>query len=261
LLILGVHEFGHYFAARRHRVSVSLPYFLPAPFIGLLGTFGAFIRLREPMRNRKVLMDVGVAGPLAGFLVAIPILLIGLATSRVGPMAPQGWMEGNSILYALSKILVFGHFVPDGHTDVYLNQMAMAGWAGLLVTALNLIPIGQLDGGHILYSMIGQRAKVLYYPLVAIAFLLSMRTEMWLVWALLIIVFGRVYAAPLDTITALNPGRRAIGIAALVIFILTFVPLPITLVTNAAAPAPRDSAFLMATIAVGMVMLWRRARR
>src|SRR5688572_19022298 len=104
LLILGVHEFGHYFAARRHRVSVSLPYFIPAPFVGLLGTFGAFIRLREPMRNRKVLMDVGVAGPLAGFLVAIPILLIGLHTSMVGPLPLQGTMEGNSILYALSKI-------------------------------------------------------------------------------------------------------------------------------------------------------------
>ncbi len=131
LLILGAHELGHYFAARYHKIAVTLPYFIPAPLISLLGTFGAFIQIREPMRNRKVLLDIGVAGPLAGLVFCIPILLIGLATSQTGPISVGGQVEGNSILYALSKILVFGQFLPNGEMDVYVNQLAWAGWTGL----------------------------------------------------------------------------------------------------------------------------------
>src|SRR5690606_26585459 len=127
---LGSHELGHYFAARHHKIAVTLPYFIPAPFVSFLGTFGAFIQLREPMRNRKVLLDIGAAGPLTGLIFPIPIVFIGLATSTVGPMTPGGYLEGNSFLYALAKTIVFGRFLPDGQVDVYMNQLAMAGWAG-----------------------------------------------------------------------------------------------------------------------------------
>lgn len=229
LLILGSHELGHYFAARRHKVAVTLPYFIPLPPpLGLFGTLGAFIQLRQPMKNRKVLLDVGAAGPLTGLLFALPILLIGLATSPVGPISSTGITEGNSILYALAKIVTFGHFLPDGARDVYVNQLAWAGWTGLLVTALNLIPIGQLDGGHIIYSIIGERARWFYIPFLILMFALVFVTEVWLLWVILLLLFGRVYATPLDTITPLDKPRRAVAIFALVMFALIFVPVPFT---------------------------------
>lgn len=242
ILILGTHEFGHYFAARHHKVAVSLPYFIPLPIPATLGTLGAFIQLREPMRNRKVLLDVGAAGPLAGLIVAIPVLLIGLKTSPLlsSPVLDVFMLkshtvsyvlEGNSILYALAKIITFGHFVPDGMRDVFINQLAMAGWTGLLVTALNLIPIGQLDGGHALYSLIGERARTLFYPALIILALLATIYTGWIIWLILLFALGRLYATPLDMITPLNPSRRAIAITALVVFVLVFMPVPFTLYT------------------------------
>jgi membrane-associated protease RseP (regulator of RpoE activity) len=261
LLILGSHELGHYFAARHHKLAVTLPYFIPAPFVSFLGTFGAFIQLREPMRNRKVLLDVGAAGPLVGLIFSIPILLIGLATSPVEPPSPGGVLEGNSFLYALSKTLVFGRFLPDGTVDVYLNQLAMAGWAGLLLTGINLIPLGQLDGGHILYSLIGNRARRLYYPLVAIGILLAFRNQAWVLWVLLLLLFGRTYAAPLDMITPLDRRRRWVGIIALIVFVVTFVPEP--LVANATVEAPanfRDAAMLMPMLTAMVLVTWQRLR-
>lgn len=261
LLILGSHELGHYFAARRHKLAVTLPYFIPAPFISFLGTFGAFIQLREPMRNRKVLLDVGAAGPLAGLVFAIPILFIGLATSRVGPISPGGMLEGNSLLYAFAKMVVFGRFLPDGQVDVYINQLAMAGWAGLLVTALNLIPLGQLDGGHILYSLIGNGARRLYYPLVIASVALAFVSQAWILWVLLLLLFGRTYAAPLDMITPLDKRRRWIGVLALFMFILTFVPVPMVQIEDADTPASlRDSVFLLPALTAMVVVAWQRLK-
>jgi membrane-associated protease RseP (regulator of RpoE activity) len=229
LLILGAHELGHYFAARRHNVNVTLPYFIPMPF-GLFGTLGAFIMLREPMRNRKVLFDIGAAGPLAGLFFTIPILILGLATSEIQeiPKDEDTAREGNSLLYAASKILVFGRYVPDGDEDVFINQLAMAGWTGLFVTALNLIPLGQLDGGHVIYTLFGRRVRQLYWPIVAIfATLAVWVSETWFLWTFLLFIFGRRYATPLDDITPLDGKRRLIGIIALIIFVLIFVPNPI----------------------------------
>lgn len=261
LLILGSHELGHYFAARRHKIAVTLPYFIPAPFISFLGTFGAFIQLREPMRNRKVLLDVGAAGPLTGLVFAIPILLIGLATSPVGPITPGGTLEGNSLLYALAKIIVFGRFLPDGQVDVYINQLAMAGWAGLLVTALNLIPLGQLDGGHILYSLIGNTARRLYYPLVVGAVLLAFINQAWILWVLLLLLFGRTYAAPLDMITPLDRRRRWIAMVALGLFVVIFVPEPLIQIEDIDTPANlRDSVFLLPALTAVAVVAWQRLR-
>ena len=200
LAILLAHEFGHYLAARYHNTEVTLPYFLPFPF-SPFGTLGAFIQLKEPPRNKRVLLDIGIAGPLAGLLVAIPVLLIGLSMSKLNQFptfirAGDGIsLEGNSVLYLLAKYVVHGQWLPAplsyggvqpllywirylltslptplGGTDVFLHPVAWAGWAGLLVTALNLIPAGQLDGGHVLYSLFGKRAGlVLPFILVGLA--------------------------------------------------------------------------------------------
>lgn len=227
LAILGAHELGHYFMTRKHRTAASLPYFLPFPF-GLFGTLGAAIRLREPMRNRKVLLDVGAAGPLAGLVLAVPIVFIGLATSPVMPIGP-GYQEGNSILYALAKMIVFGRFLPDGEVDVYVNQIAWAGWTGLLVTGLNLIPVGQLDGGHVLYSLLGKQARKLYYPFIGALLLLTVFIARELfVFVLLIMLLGNHHAVPLDDITPLDNRRRNTALFTLGIFFLVFVPSPLS---------------------------------
>lgn len=227
LLILGAHELGHYFMSRYHGVSASLPYFLPSP-LGLFGTFGAAIRLREPMKNRKILLDIGVAGPLAGMFFAVPILMIGLATSDVRIIS-GGLVEGNSIFYALAKIITFGRALPSGGEDVFVNQLAWAGWTGLFVTGLNLIPLGQLDGGHVMYSLVGKRAKSLYLPvIITLGAVVFLTNTAFIVILLLLIFMGRMHAVPLDDITPLDPRRRQIAWFALAIFVLTFVPIPIS---------------------------------
>jgi membrane-associated protease RseP (regulator of RpoE activity) len=260
LLILGAHELGHYFAARRRKIAVTLPYFLPFP-MGLFGTFGAFIQMRQPIRNRKMLLEIGAAGPLAGLVFAIPILLIGLATSRTGPPTVGGLMEGNSLLYALSKVLVFGQFLPNGVEDVYVNQLAWAGWTGLFVTGLNLIPIGQLDGGHVLYSLLGSRARLLYFPLMAImTFLVIFSNGSLLLLLILLFFLGRAYAVPLDDITPLSRNHRWLAIGTLLVFFLVFVPIPLSTYTGNGSPFPpvdSGSAFLP----IALIVLWQRWRR
>lgn len=235
MLILGAHEMAHYYAARYHKVAVTLPYFIPLPFLSPIGTLGAFIQLKERVKNKRALLDIGAAGPLAGFVVAVPILWIGLATSPVRVPTPGGLLEGNSILYALMKILVFGEFLPNGEVDVHLNQMAWAGWVGLLVTALNLMPVGQLDGGHVTYALWGKKTNQFFWPVLvllgalAVVSLLVGGTLTWVVWWGLIFAFGRVHAEPLDDVTELDGRRRWIAIITLIIFALVFVPIPFIL--------------------------------
>lgn len=259
LAILGAHEFGHYLAARHHKTAVSLPYFLPFPG-STFGTMGAFIQLKAPPRNRRVLLDIGLAGPLAGLVVAIPILLVGLALSKVGPLPAnpsqavgQG-VEGNSILYLAAKLLVTGRLLPApasyqgmsplvywisyfflgrplpfGAQDVLLHPMAWAGWAGLLVTALNLIPAGQLDGGHVLFVLLGRRAsRVLPFIIVALV-ALGLVWQGWWLWAALIFFMGRTHAQPLDGITPLDGRRKALAVFGLILFFLVFTPVPLQL--------------------------------
>jgi membrane-associated protease RseP (regulator of RpoE activity) len=232
MLILGAHELGHYFAARYHREPVTLPYFIPVPTI--IGTMGAFIRLKAPVKNRRALLDIGVAGPLMGMVFALPILLYGLATSSVGPIGvpepgQQILMEGNSILYILLKLLVFGRFLPSDGIDVQLNSIAWAGWVGLLVTGLNLIPVGQLDGGHIAYVLFGKKARQLFWPVIIglVALVLVTQTLMWGIWIVLLYFLGRSHAQPLDDVTPLDSRRRAIAILTLCLFVLVFTPIPI----------------------------------
>jgi hypothetical protein len=261
LLILGAHELGHYFAAKAHKTSVTLPYFIPAPpFISPIGTAGAFIQIREPIRSRRSLLDIGAAGPLCGLAVAIPILIIGLATSQLTPPEPVVIQEGNSLLYALAKTLVFGRFVPDGSVDVMMNQLAQAAWTGLLVTALNLIPLGQLDGGHILYSLIGDRARILYYPLLVLtAVMIFTVSEAWALWFVLLLLFGRFYAAPLDMVTPLGRRHQIIAVLALAVFVVTFVPIPFEIREIASEPLPGQT--LAIALPVALVFAQHLARR
>jgi Zn-dependent protease len=249
--ILAAHEFGHYLVGRYHRSDVTLPYFIPLPF-SLLGTMGAFIQMKSPPRNRRALLDIGIAGPLAGLVVAIPVLLLGLSLSETGPIQGQGLLEGNSILYLLAKYAVFGKLLPEplnydglpvalywlryvftgmpipmGGLDVQLHPVAWAGWAGLLVTAMNLIPAGQLDGGHILYVLLGKRVRKIFPFLLAAVALMGLVWNGWLLWAFLLFIFGRVNAEPLDQITPLDTGRKVIAVLMLVLFLLVFIPVPL----------------------------------
>jgi membrane-associated protease RseP (regulator of RpoE activity) len=262
LAILLAHEFGHYLAGRYHKTAVTLPYFLPFP-LSPFGTLGAFIQLKEPPRNKRVLLDIGIAGPLAGLVVAIPVLLIGLSLSKLDQFpqfvaAGDGFsLEGNSIIYLISKFLVFRQWLPSpvdyggvapifywvrylftslptpfGGTDVFLHPVAWAGWAGLLVTALNLIPAGQLDGGHILYSLLGKRADIIL-PIVLFGIgALGFFWSGWWLWVFLILFMGRTHAQPLDQITNLDNGRKLLAIFGLVIFIMVFIPVPLRIING-----------------------------
>ncbi len=252
LAILLAHEFGHYLAGRFHKTAVTLPFFIPLPF-SLLGTMGAFIQLKEPPRNRRILLDIGIAGPLAGLVVAIPLLLYGLSLSRTGVVSPGGLMEGNSILYLLAKYSIFGQFLPApssyeglppllfwlryvftgtpspvGALDVQLHPVAWASWAGLLVTAVNLIPAGQLDGGHLVYTLLGRRRASRLMPFIlGVLVMLGFFWSGWWLWAALLFFLGRWHAEPLDQITQLDPRRKWIAGLGLVLFVLLLTPVPL----------------------------------
>ncbi len=258
LAILVAHEFGHYLMGRHHGVHISLPYFLPLPGLSPFGTLGAFINMKEPPKNRRILMDIGIAGPLAGLVVAIPVLFFGLYISNLNrvnfiPNVPFQ-MEGNSIIYLLAKYITFGkllpapvtfggvspilywikyfftaHPFPNGGLDVALSPVAWAGWGGLLVTAMNLVPAGQLDGGHMLYVLLGRRGAQRVYPFIMAALiLLSFAWFGWLIWVVLLLLVGRFYAEPLDQVTPLDSKRKWLAGLALVLFVLTFTPIPLS---------------------------------
>jgi membrane-associated protease RseP (regulator of RpoE activity) len=252
--ILACHELGHYLVGRRHGVDVSLPYFIPLPPIGTLGTLGAVIGMRKPIEDRAKLFDVGAAGPIAGLVVAIPLLVIGLHLSEVAPIQPGSSLEGNSILYALLKYAVFGRWLPGDGVDVHLHPMALAGWVGLLVTMINLMPIGQLDGGHIAKAALGDSHEKwsarlhVALPIIGIVIgavmLVSARSSghdwwestsyagsgltPWMVWTLLLGLMRRnagEYHPPVGE-APLDPRRKRYAIAMLVIFVLIATPVP-----------------------------------
>jgi len=232
LAILLVHELGHYFMARHHRIRVTLPYFIPVPFA--LGTFGAFIEMRSAAENRRALFDVAVAGPLAGLVIAIPALLIGLRSSvivavaePVAGMMHGGTSIGSSVLLAFLAKLSLGTELLEGHV-LQLSPLAFAGWLGLMVTALNLLPIGQLDGGHIAHAMFGRRAGDTIGS-VAMWTLLLLGLFVWpglLMWALIVFFIAGRGAPPLDDVTPLLPSRRCLGYVAFGILVLILAPLP-----------------------------------
>jgi membrane-associated protease RseP (regulator of RpoE activity) len=191
---------------------------------------GAFIQLKAPVKNRRALFDIGAAGPLAGLVFAIPILLYGLYISPVEALPSGPYMlEGNSVIYALLKILVKGQFYPTATHDVFLSSFAWAGWVGLLVTGLNLLPVGQLDGGHVSYVLFGSKARYFFWPVIIGLAALSLLTGAvtWLIWIALLFAFGRRHAEPLDGVTKLDSKRKALAIFTLLLFFLVFVPIPL----------------------------------
>jgi len=252
--ILLAHELGHYFVARRVGAPVSFPFFIPIP-LPPFGTLGAFIQMKAPPRNRRDLLAVAVAGPLTGLVVALPILLLGFSLSKVQPLPPSGYsLEGNSLLYLALKFLKFGQILPSGYVqpgdptflapikmlflallpprgslDVMLHPVAFAGWAGLLVTGLNLIPAAQLDGGHIAYALLGPKTRALTWAIIATLATLGFLWNGWWLWAFLIYIFGRFPAPILDDITLLDRPRQALAVLLLLIFVLVFVPIPMAL--------------------------------
>ena len=225
LLILGCHELGHYLTARAYGVQVSLPYFVPLP-LPPMGTMGAIIRMRSPIPSRKVLFDIGIAGPLLGLVVALPVLLWGLILSPVKPVAGVIMQEGNSLAYLFLKWVLKGP-IPAG-SDVMLHPMALAGWLGLFVTALNLMPLSQLDGGHIAYAVLGGRfgKMVWLFVGVLVALFFVSRWEGWLVWVALTVALGLRHPPPLDDLTPLDAPRRWLALLALSLLVLLLPPLP-----------------------------------
>jgi membrane-associated protease RseP (regulator of RpoE activity) len=231
LAILGTHEFGHYFTARAYGASVSLPYFIPAPPPLLFGTLGAIIRMRSPARDRNSLFDIAAAGPLAGLVVALPALWIGLGWSKVAAVPAGGSVSfGDSLLLRFMTWLAFGP-LPPGH-DIFVHPVALAGWVGLFVTALNLIPVGQLDGGRIAYALFGARHRQIsiatFLGLLALGAVTGAGN--WFVWAfLLLFVMGFHHQPPLDDLSPLSPGRYAVGFLCLLLLILLIPPVPIAI--------------------------------
>jgi membrane-associated protease RseP (regulator of RpoE activity) len=231
LAILGVHEFGHYTVGRHRGIPVSLPYFIPVPPPFIVGTLGAVIRMSGPIRDRRALFDMAIAGPLAGLVVAVPVYVIGLKLSTVMRVPSDAYIRlGDSLLPKLIEWLALGT-LPPGH-DVVLHPVAFAGWFGFLVTALNLIPAGQLDGGHLAYALFGGRhaliSKLAVGGLVVLGLVFS--SYNWLVWAVLIVgLMGFRHAPTMDDITPLDGRRRALGLFTLILLFLLLPPVPISM--------------------------------
>jgi membrane-associated protease RseP (regulator of RpoE activity) len=230
LAILGCHEMGHYYACRYYDVDASLPYFLPFP-LSIIGTFGAFIKIREPIPTKRMLFDIGIAGPIAGFVVTVPALVIGVAMSHVVPVPPDfvGYELGEPLLLQLSAQMLWGT-IPDGYS-LNMHPMAFAAWFGMLATALNLFPVGQLDGGHISYAVLGPRSAYVTMLTFASALVLAFFHSSWIAWifllALMLFMFGPRHPRVFDEHVPLDRTRLVFALAAVAMFVLCFTPAPI----------------------------------
>ncbi len=227
LAILLSHEMGHFITSRRYRVDVTLPYFIPAPPI--FGTFGAVIKMKSAIRQKAVLLDIGSAGPLAGVTVAIPLVVVGLLNSHLVPISGAGGdylIFGDSLLFKFLSFLVFGK-IPEGY-DIMLSPIAFAGWAGFLVTALNLMPMGQLDGGHISYALFGRGHRYISRAFVGVLIVLGVVYYVgWLLWAVLVLIIGVDHPPVYDDELKLDTRRMIIGWFCFFLFIVTFIPIPV----------------------------------
>jgi membrane-associated protease RseP (regulator of RpoE activity) len=231
ILILGAHEFGHYWASKRNGVRSTLPYFIPAPPIFIAGTFGAFIQIKQVIPNRRVLMEIGSAGPIAGFIIAFPTLLYGLSLSQVSPvLGIEGINFGSSIILNLCSEWVLGVNPQNPNLNIHLHPIAFAGWIGMFVTALNLIPIGQLDGGHIVFALFpdkhGVLGKIIFVALLPLGYFWSG----WYFWVVMIVLMGFKTAPLIDKTEELGHREKVLGLVSIVIFILTFIPVPFSMI-------------------------------
>jgi membrane-associated protease RseP (regulator of RpoE activity) len=226
-ILLG-HELSHYFASKKHNTNATLPYFIPAPSI--IGTFGAFIKMKSPIMTRKALIDIGASGPIVGFLLSVVASVVGLMFSSVVVVkSTEGALGlGNSLLFSLLSRLIVG--LPPESQEVLLHPVAFAGWIGLFVTSLNLIPIGQLDGGHIAYAFLGKKHRSVSIALVGVLLLLGLFSwEGWAFWGAIMLVLGVKHPPVIYWEIPLDRRRTLVGVSALVIFIITFMPSPFKL--------------------------------
>jgi membrane-associated protease RseP (regulator of RpoE activity) len=226
--ILLAHEMGHYVACRIHHVDATLPFFIPAPFINpLVGTMGAVIRIRQPFPNRRALFDIGIAGPIAGFVVCLPVLVLAAFEAQMVPdtPGPTTISLGDPRLFVWAVAWLRGA-TPPGMT-LAIGPLGMSAWFGMFVTALNLIPIGQLDGGHVTYALFGARANAVsrFFWWVAVAMIYF--SPSWIVWVLLLRLLGRRHPPTLDDRVPLGRGRMALGLLAAMIFAVCFIPSPV----------------------------------
>ncbi len=227
--ILLAHEMGHFAMSRRHGVPASLPYFLPVP-IPPFGTFGAIIKMKGRMRSRRALFDIGVAGPMMGLLITLPAIIIGLLLSKPILLAQTQdnlFHLGDSLLFVLVEKVVLGD-LPEGY-DLVLHPIAYAGWVGLFVTALNLLPVGQLDGGHITYALFGRKSKIIFGLTIMLWMGISFFFYVgWTLMIVLVLLFGFRHPPPLDDVTPLDVKRKILGGFVFSLFILSFTPVPFT---------------------------------
>ena len=229
LFILLTHEFAHYFMSRRHNIPVTFPYFIPAPTI--VGTFGAIIKMRPPILNRRSLIDIGASGPIVGFAAAVIAVIIGLTLSEVRPSEGlhTGLSLGDSILFSFLTRLVL-NINPDKY-DIFLHPVAFAGWFGLLVTSVNLLPIGQLDGGHIAYALLGEKHKIVSKMMIPVLIVLGILFFYgWILVAVLMFLMGHRHPPVIYPQMPLDGKRKILGWISLAIFIITFTPMPISVI-------------------------------
>jgi membrane-associated protease RseP (regulator of RpoE activity) len=225
LLILGIHEMGHYYASKKHHVDASLPYFIPLPPPFILGTFGALISTREPIPNRKALLDIGVAGPLCGFLVAIPVTLLGFFLMQQHPIILPA-TGGSMTLFPPFLLQWIGSFF-NSPENIVIHPTLFAGWVGIFLTAVNLLPAGQLDGGHVARAILKEKHKYMSWIVIFVLVALSFFYTGWLIFAILILLFiGTQHQPPLNEITPLDTKRKLLGVIILIVFILSFAPIP-----------------------------------
>ena len=227
--ILLAHEMGHYFMSKRYGIPASLPYFIPFP-LSPFGTFGAIIKMKGVIVNKKALFDIGVAGPLSGFIISVPFIIIGIKLSKVRSLAGLAgsasfFQLGDSLLFRLVQWAFFGD-IPKGF-DLVLHPFGYAGWVGLFVTALNLLPVGQLDGGHIIYAVLGEKSKwVFRATIIALGLVAVFYNPGWLLLVILLLIFGMRHPQPIDVQTGLDGKRKVIAFIVLLIFLLAFTPSP-----------------------------------
>ncbi len=231
VVLLGIllgHELGHFLTCRYYKINATLPYFIPAPT--LIGTLGAFIKIKSPITRKQQLFDIGVAGPLTGFILSVPALVYGLSLSKAVPPVPSEdtfvYVFGEPLILKIFGAIIFKNIPPDH--SIFLHPIAFAGWVGILVTALNLFPVGQLDGGHVAYALLGKKSRNLSrfflgaFIAMGIFFWVG-----WFIWAFLLFFLGLRHPSVLDEAAHLSPRRKLIGYVVILIFILSFIPAPL----------------------------------